>query len=319
MQKEAISIKSPFHFMKTRFCIPTQLWGKKIYFTLFTMHSTPDRIAEAASFIKEQGIEKAPRFGIVLGTGLAAMIKHIQQPLSIPYNTIPHFPEATVEYHKGTLVYGYMGDVPVIAMQGRFHYYEGYSMQQITFPVRVLKALGVQHILLSNAAGGMNPHFKKGDLVLIEDHINLLPDNPLRGVSYPEFGPRFVDMSAPYDAALNTQLKQAAEAQAVVLKTGIYVAVMGPNLETKAEYRWLRSTGADMVGMSTVPEVIVAAQIGLKCAAVSVITDECDPDHLQPVNIAEIIEVAGKADDKLSRVFKAVITGDASGQPGMGF
>jgi purine-nucleoside phosphorylase len=183
-------------------------------------------------------------------------------------------------------------------------------MQQVTFPVRVLKALGIHYLLLSNAAGGMNPDYKKGDLVLIEDHINLQPDNPLRGLSDPQFGPRFVDMSAPYDAHLNAALRAAAVAHNTELKQGVYVSVMGPNLETKAEYRWLRSTGADMVGMSTVPEVIVAAQIGLRCAAVSVITDECDPDNLQPVNIAEIIEVAGRADETLSRIFKAVIANE---------
>jgi purine-nucleoside phosphorylase len=271
------------------------------------MQTTPETISAAATFIKQQRLEQEPRFGIVLGTGLNALIQHIQSPLVIPYHDIPHFPEATVGFHKGALVCGTIDGVPVVAMQGRFHYYEGYSLQQITFPVRVLKALGVQMLLLSNAAGGMNPDFKKGDLVLIEDHINLLPDTPLRGLADPQLGPRFVDLSAPYDALLNEALKKAAAVQNTELKHGIYVSVMGPNLETKAEYRWLRSTGADMVGMSTVPEVIVAAQVGLRCAAVSVITDECDPDQLKPVDIAEIIEVAGRADEKLSGIFKAVI------------
>jgi purine-nucleoside phosphorylase len=215
-------------------------------------------------------------------------------------------------------VYGHIGTIPVVALQGRFHYYEGYSMQQITFPVRVLKELGVTSLLLSNAAGGMNPDYRKGDLVLIDDHINLLPDNPLRGLADPQLGPRFVDMSAPYDAQLNQALQTAAAAQGVELMQGIYVSVMGPNLETRAEYRWLRSTGADMVGMSTVPEVIVANQIGLRCAAVSVITDECDPDNLQPVDIAEIIAVAGRADEKLSRIFKTVIGRYESGTGNMG-
>lgn len=272
------------------------------------MQTTTETVNAAASFINQQGLRASPRVGIILGTGLGALIQHIKQAVIIPYTAIPHFPEATVEFHKGALVYGDIEGVPVIAMQGRFHYYEGYNLQQITFPVRVLKALGVQALLLSNAAGGMNPDFKKGDLVLIEDHINLLPDNPLRGLSDPQLGPRFVDMSAPYDAQLNSVLKAAAAAQGAELKSGVYVSVMGPNLETRAEYRWLRSTGADMVGMSTVPEVIVAAQIGLRCAAVSVITDECDPNNLQPVNIAEIIEVAGQADEKLSRIFKTAIT-----------
>jgi purine-nucleoside phosphorylase len=191
-------------------------------------------------------------------------------------------------------------------MQGRFHYYEGYSMQQITFPIRVMKELGIEFLFLSNAAGGMNPDYKKGDLIITEDHINLLPDNPLRGLDA-NFGNRFVDMSEPYDPQLRQQLAESFTQQDIEVKTGTYVSVMGPNLETKAEYRWLRSTGADMVGMSTVPEVIVANQLGVRCAAVSVITDECDPDNLKPINIAEIIEVAGQADKKLTRVFCAIL------------
>jgi purine-nucleoside phosphorylase len=247
-----------------------------------------------------------PRVGIVLGTGLNDLVNHIQDSITVPYDEIPHFPKATVEFHKGRLIFGSIEKVPVVAMQGRFHYYEGYSMQQITFPVRVIQALGITHLLLSNAAGGMNQAYKKGDLVIIEDHINLLPDNPLRGLG-DEFGNRFVDMSQPYDTHLQQILEAAMRQQSLPVKKGVYVAVMGPNLETKAEYRWLRSTGADMVGMSTVPEVIVAGQLELKCAAVSVITDECDPDHLKPVNIAEIIEIAGGADKKLSGVLMKVI------------
>jgi purine-nucleoside phosphorylase len=192
-------------------------------------------------------------------------------------------------------------------MQGRFHYYEGYSMQQITFPIRVMKAMGVEYLFLSNAAGGMNLSYKKGELVMLEDHINLLPDNPLRGLSDPAFGQRFVDMSQPYDKELIELIESKAASQNIIIKKGTYVSVMGPNLETRAEYRWLRSAGADMVGMSTVPEVIVANQCGIKCAAMSVITDECDPDNLKPVNIAEIIEVAGKSDKALSNLLEAVI------------
>ncbi|MGQ0738087.1 MAG: purine-nucleoside phosphorylase [Bacteroidota bacterium] len=263
-------------------------------------------IRETANYLLTKGFEK-PATGIVLGTGLGALVDRIDVIIAVPYHEIPHFPVSTVEFHKGNLVYGFIGKVAIIAMQGRFHYYEGYSMQQITFPVRVMKELGIQQLLLSNAAGGMNPTYKKGDLVIIEDHINLLPDNPLRGMNDPAFGNRFADMSAPYDKKLRQLLKDSFEKHSVPVKEGIYVAVMGPNLETRAEYRWLRSTGADMVGMSTVPEVIVAAQMDLPCAAVSVITDECDPDNLQPVNIAEIIEVAGKADKKLSEIFADVI------------
>lgn len=267
---------------------------------------TQDMVLDCARFLQSKGITK-PLAGIVLGTGLGAMVKKIEPIISIPYNQIPHFPEATVEFHKGQLIYGTLNNVPVLVMQGRFHYYEGYSMQQVTFPVRVMKALGIQYLLLSNAAGGMNPAYKKGDLVLLTDHINQQPENPLRGLNDPAFGNRFVDMSAPYDSNLNTKLHAAAVALNIPLQSGIYVAVCGPNLETRAEYRYLRNTGADMVGMSTVPEVIVANHVGLPCAAISVITDECDPDNLHPVNIDEIIAVAGKADEKLSSIFQFAI------------
>jgi purine-nucleoside phosphorylase len=270
------------------------------------MTLTPELINETASFLRTSGFNQ-PTVGIVMGTGLGAMADKIENPFSIPYSIIPNFPEATVEFHKGNLIFGTIGTVKVIAMQGRFHYYEGYSMQQITFPIRVMKELGVQYLFLSNATGGMNLSYKKGDLVLLEDHINMLPDNPLRGLSDPAFGQRFVDMSQPYDKTLNELLEKNAASQNTAIKKGIYVSVMGPNLETRAEYRWLRSTGADMVGMSTVPEVIVANQCGIRCAAISVITDECDPDNLKPVNIAEIIEVAGKSDKALSNLMEAVI------------
>jgi len=262
-------------------------------------------IQEAAAFLNKQVIQQ-PKIGIVLGTGLNALVEFVQEQLIIEYTDIPGFPHSTVEFHKGRLIFGTINEVPVVMMQGRFHYYEGYSMQQITFPVRVMKELGIEHLLLSNAAGGMNPDYKKGDLIITDDHINLLPDNPLRGLGN-EFGNRFVDMSQPYDGHLIYLLESAMEAERIAVKKGIYVSVMGPNLETRAEYRWLRNTGGDMVGMSTVPEVIVANQLGVKCAAVSVISDECDPDNLKPINIAEIIEVAGQADKKLSAVFRKVI------------
>lgn len=263
------------------------------------------QVQESAAFLRSKKV-RAPYVGIVLGTGLNDFVRHIQNRVTIQYDEIPHFPKATVEFHKGQLISGTVNGVPVLAMQGRFHYYEGYSLQQITFPVRVMRELGIEYLLLSNAAGGMNPAFHKGDLIITEDHLNLLPDNPLRGIPA-AFGNKFVDMSQPYDEALQGLLAAAFTNQGIAVKKGIYVAVMGPNLETKAEYRWLRSTGADMVGMSTVPEVIVATQLGVKCAAVSVITDECDPDHLKPVNIAEIIEVAGRADKKLSAVFTELL------------
>ncbi|WP_462219268.1 purine-nucleoside phosphorylase [Ferruginibacter sp.] len=265
-------------------------------------------IKECAAFLHSKGMEK-PLAGIVLGTGLSALIHKIDIKITIPYNEIPDFPEATVEFHKGNLIYGLLNNVPVIAMQGRFHYYEGYSMQQVTFPVRVMKELGVQYLLLSNAAGGMNAAYKKGDLVLLTDHINEQPENPLRGLNDAAFGNRFVDMSCPYNKDLNNKILTAAKKLSIPVKEGIYVAVAGPNLETRAEYRHLRNMGADMVGMSTVPEVIVANHVGLPCAAISVITDECDPDNLQPVDIGEIIAVAGKADAKLSELFAEVIGG----------
>lgn len=266
------------------------------------MENMLQKVSESAAFLKSKGFNDA-KAAVVLGTGLGSFINEITIEQSIAYSDIPHFPVATVEFHKGRLILGKAGSISVIAMQGRFHYYEGYTMQQITFPVRVMKELGIEYLLLSNAAGGMNPDYKKADLVLIDDHINMLPENPLRGLNATEYGNRFVDMSQPYSNKLNALLTKAADELQISLKKGVYVSVMGPNLETRAEYRHLRMTGADMVGMSTVPEVIVANHIGLACAAISVITDECDPDNLQPVNIAEIIETAGKADAGLSKIF----------------
>lgn len=263
------------------------------------MENMFQKIAETTGFLQSRGFTGA-KAGIVLGTGLGALVEAIRIEDSIPYHEIPHFPVSTVEFHKGRLIIGTIGDTRIIAMQGRFHYYEGYTLQQITFPVRVMKRLGIEWLFLSNAAGGMNPAYKKGDLILITDHINLLPENPLRGLNDPVFGNRFVDMCAPYDAGFSKLLSETACAMGIGLQQGIYVSVMGPNLETRAEYRYLRAAGADMVGMSTVPEVIVANHIGLPCAAISVITDECDPDHLQPVRIEEILEVAHKADATLS-------------------
>ena len=270
------------------------------------MEDILQKIEESAAFLRSRGFTGV-QAGVVLGTGLGSFIQAMRVEQTIPYHSIPNFPEATVEFHKGQLVLGSVGNTRIITMQGRFHYYEGYTMQQITFPIRVMKALGIQSLLLSNAAGGMNPDFKKGDLVLINDHINFLPENPLRGLNAPAFGNRFVDMCEPYSAFLNAQLEKAASKLVIGLKKGIYIAVMGPNLETRAEYRYLRAAGADMVGMSTVPEVIVANHIGLGCAAVSVITDECDPDNLKPVQIAEILEVAHKADASLSRLLEEML------------
>lgn len=265
-----------------------------------------EQLDKAKDFLKERGIE-SPEIGVVLGTGLHQLINHVEVKQRISYADIPGFPVSTVEFHKGNLIFGNIANKKVLVMQGRFHAYEGYTMQQVVFPVRVMKLLGVQKLFLSNAAGGINLSFKKGDLVLIDDHINLLTGNPLSGKNYDELGSRFPDMSEPYDEQLKDLLLQKAQDLKIDLKKGVYAAVHGPNLETKAEYRYLKIIGADMVGMSTVPEVIAAVHMQMACVAVSVITDECDPDNLKPVNIAEIIEAAGKADSKLSQLFAEVI------------
>jgi purine-nucleoside phosphorylase len=255
--------------------------------------------------LRDKGITN-PEVGIILGTGLGKLVDEIRVEQEIEYADIPHFPVSTVEYHKGKLVYGMLAGIKVLAMQGRFHYYEGYSMQQITFPIRVMKLLGVNRLLISNAAGAMNLNMKKGELMLIEDHINFLPANPLIGKNNDELGPRFTDMSQPYSEEMNNQLVEIANSHNITLHRGVYVAVMGPNLETRAEYRMFGQF-ADAVGMSTVPEVIVANHMGLPCAAISVITDECDPDNLQPMDINEIIMMAGKAEDNLIVLFKELI------------
>jgi len=269
-------------------------------------HPLIKQLNETAEWLGNKNII-APVTGVILGTGLSQLVNHIEIKERIPYAEIPNFPVSTVESHHGNLIYGFIDEVPLIAMQGRFHYYEGYTLQQVTFPERVMKLLGVKNLLLSNAAGGINLEFKKEDLVLINDHINMQTENPLRGLADDFFGPRFPDMSSPYHSGLSAMLEEEATNAGIKMKQGIYAAVNGPSLETRAEYRYLKTAGADMVGMSTVPEVIIANQVSLPCAAVSVITDECDPDNLKSVNIADIIEVAGKADKKLSEIFAAVI------------
>lgn len=264
------------------------------------------KLNETLTYLKQQGLTNAD-VGVVLGTGLGDFISHIEIIKTIDYSSIPHFPTSTVEFHKGKLILGLLHGKKILVMQGRFHFYEGYSFQEITFPIRVMKLLGVKQLLLSNAAGGMNLDLKKGDLIAIDDHINLLPGNPLIGKNIDELGDRFPDMSAPYCSVTNALYKQACAIHNVKYQEGVYVAVSGPCLETRAEYRFLRTIGADMVGMSTVPEVIVANHMKLPCFAVSVITDECDPTNLKPINISEIIEVAGKSDKVLSALFKEII------------
>lgn len=255
------------------------------------------RIQETTHFLKQRGFE-APT-GIILGTGLGGLADEMDIITSIGYEDIPHFPVSTVEFHKGKLLLGTLEGKKLIAMQGRFHYYEGYSMEEVVYPVRVLRQLGLERLIISNAAGNMNVSWKKGDLMLIEDHINLQPDNPLRGKEAAAFGPIFTDMSQPYDAAMNQHLLGLAIKRNLNLHSGIYVAVSGPNLETRAEYRFLKAAGADVVGMSTVPEVIAANQMGLPVAAISVLTDDCDPDNLKPINISEIIATAKAAEKDL--------------------
>ena len=265
------------------------------------------QVETTVEFLRNAGIE-APQVGIVLGTGLGALASEIEVEKEIAYDEIPNFPIATVEFHHGKLIYGTLCGVKVLAMNGRFHFYEGYSMAEVVFPIRVMKFLGIEKLLISNAAGNMNLSWEKGGLMLINDHINLQPDNPLRGNGAGDFGPLFVDMSEPYDPEISQGLKNAAQQESVVLHEGVYVSVAGPNLETKAEYRFLRAAGADVVGMSTVPEIIAANQLELPVAAISVLTDDCDPDNLQPVDIAEIIETAKTAEQNLIRVFKHYLT-----------
>jgi len=263
-----------------------------------------EQIKEAAAFIRHQTNIEA-KTGIILGTGLSNLAAVANVTLKIPYASIPHFVEATVEGHNGQLLFGTIGSHPVVMMQGRFHYYEGYTMQQITFPVRVMKMLGIERLLISNASGGLNPDYKPSSLVLLDDHINFLPNNPLVGRNLDELGPRFPDMSRPYDREMNQKLRETANALHIDLHEGVYASWIGPNLETRAEYRFLRMAGADVVGMSTVPEVIVANHMGIAVSAISVVTDLCDPDDLHPVALEDILQNAAQAEKKLIRLIKA--------------
>ena len=248
-----------------------------------------------------------PRIGIILGTGLGGLAERIQVETSIPYEEIPGCPLSTVESHTGRMLLGTLAGKPVVAMQGRFHRYEGYTLQQATFPVRVMRALGADTLIVSNACGGMNPFWGPGDLVLITDHINLLGDNPLIGPNVDALGPRFPDMSAPYDPALQALAVDVALERKITLRRGVYVAVAGPNLETRAEYRMLRTMGADVVGMSTVPEVIVAIHGGMRVMGISIITDQCLPDALEPADITRIIATATAAEPGLTALVEGVV------------
>lgn len=263
-------------------------------------------IEQSAEYLQQKGFE-APEIGIILGTGLGQILDEVVVESEVSYNHIPNFPTATVEFHKGKLIYGNLSGKKVIVMQGRFHLYEGYSLADVTFPVRVMHQLGIKKLLVSNASGAINLNFKKGEIMLIDDHINLQGDSPLafRGVEL--MGERFVDMSAPYDVEMNSKFEQIAKANNITLHKGVYASVVGPQLETRAEYRYLKIIGADAVGMSTVPEVIVANHLGLAVSALSVLTDECDPDHLKPVDINEIIAMAGKAEPNMTTLFTELI------------
>jgi len=265
------------------------------------------KIQEAADFLQSKGMAN-PQIGVILGTGLGnRFVKEIQEQIVLDYEVIPHFPVSTVESHHGKLIFGEVKGRRVLAMQGRFHYYEGYSLEQITFPVRVMKVLGIKHLLISNAAGNLNMNWKKGELMLLDDHINLLPDNPLRGRNLDTMGPRFPDMSQPYSPYLNDQLINIAWEHNIRLNIGVYAAVGGPNLETRAEYRYIRTIGADAVGMSTIPEVIVANHMQLPCCAISVLTDDCDPDNLSPVQIEDILATASRAEIPLTTLYTELI------------
>lgn len=265
-----------------------------------------DQIAEAAQSIRSRW-QGQPTLGLVLGTGLGALAQDIQSPTRIPYADLPHFPQSTVLGHAGELVCGSLAGKSVVAMSGRFHAYEGYSLQQITFPLRVMKALGCVTVILSNAAGGLNPQFHKGDVMLIDDHINLMGDNPLIGPNDDRLGDRFPDMSEPYDKKLLALAKECAKQEMLLLQKGTYVAVSGPNLETAAEYRFLQRIGADAVGMSTVPETIVAVHGKMRVLGFSIITDMCLPESLAPTSHDEILAVATEAEAKLRRLVKRII------------
>ena len=270
------------------------------------METLNSQINETLEVIRKKTQENYP-IGIILGTGLGGLVKEIKIEHEIDYDKLPHFPLSTVESHNGKLIFGKIGNKNVVAMQGRFHYYEGYSMKQITYPVRVMKFLGVETLLVSNACGGMNPVYRKGDLMLMSDHINLLGDNPLIGKNEDELGPRFPDMSEAYNLGLIKLAEEVALENKIKVHKGVYIAVPGPNLETKAEYRFLRATGADVVGMSTIPENIVANHMGMKVLGISIITDECFPDSLKPVNVEEIIATAIEAEPKMTLIMKKVI------------
>ena len=270
------------------------------------MQGLVDQIQSAVSFIQATWSER-PKVGMILGTGLGGLTEQIEIQATIPYGEIPNFPISTAPGHAGRLVCGKLRGVPIVAMEGRFHYYEGYTLQQVTFPVRVMKALGAGTLLVTNAAGGINPQLDLADLVVIEDHINLMPDNPLRGVNDDRLGPRWPDLCEPYSRRLIGLVRAAALELGIHVHKGVFVAVPGPNLETRAEYRMLKALGADVVGMSTVPEVLVAVHSSMQVLGFSVVTDICLPDHLEPVEIQKILDNAAIGGQKLAKLIPRVV------------
>lgn len=270
------------------------------------MTTLGEKVTEATALVQSRSTLH-PTVGIVLGTGLGSLADRLASPVRVPYSEIPHFPTSTVDTHAGELVLGHLAGVPVVALSGRFHYYEGYSLQEVTFPIRVAKALGIHTLVVSNAAGGLNPHFKAGDLMLIADHINFMGDNPLIGPNDDTLGPRFPDMCEPYNLALLELAETKAMELGIKTQRGVYLACSGPCLETRAEYRFMRQIGADAVGMSTVPEVIVAVHAGLRVLGLSAITDECFPDALEPVNIEKIIATANAVEPRMTRLVEAML------------
>jgi purine-nucleoside phosphorylase len=271
-----------------------------------------EKIREAVGFIRNHW-DQTPQAGIILGTGLGPLVSKIDVACSFDYGEIPHFPQSTALSHKGRLVCGTIQGLPVIAMEGRMHLYEGYPLKMITLPVRVMRALGAKLLVVSNASGGLNPYYKTGDIMLIEDQINLMGDNPLIGINDDRLGPRFPDMSEPYSQALIERALAVARRENIVAHQGVFVAVAGPNLETRAEYRFLRTIGADVVGMSTVPEVIVAVHCGMRVVGFSVVTDMCLPDALLPADPHEIVKVANAAEPRLSALVLGVLEQEAHG------
>lgn len=269
------------------------------------------QIQEAVATIRQRW-QGTPRAGLILGTGLGELVKQIEDRIEIEYEQIPHFPRSTATSHRGRLVCGTLEGAPVVVMDGRFHMYEGYSLQQITLPVRVMKALGADLLIVSNACGGMNPHYRAGDIMVIEDHINLMGDNPLIGINDDRLGPRFPDMSEPYDRRLIERALAIARRENIVAHPGVFVAVAGPNLETRAEYRFLRLIGADAVGMSTVPEVLVAVHSSMRVVGLSVVTDMCLPDALEAANIQKIIAIANGAEPSLRKLVLGILAGEAA-------